>query len=211
MTDSMAVRIGLGVSPLLILFGCATNEEPDLAPADSGFVTIGEDDGGSAFPGPGGTGGSMLPPLGGQGGDPGLPGTGGGIPPAGDGACPPGTKLCSGLCVGPAPRIGCDLTGCTGCPEPPANADAVCSGTDCDWSCRTGFVEIDGACTMPTANGGASGTGGTFTIPGGGSAGSSTGSCNASSCTGCSVAGPIGCCTSSGRCGCTWAPGAYCL
>jgi len=35
---------------------------------------------------------------------------------------------------------------CQTCPEPPENGDAICAPTGCDFVCRSGFVERDGAC-----------------------------------------------------------------
>jgi hypothetical protein len=124
--------------------------------------------------------------------------------------CPTGDKCCTGVCVAPAPLIGCSLDGCTPCPEPPANGVAVCNGALCGIECNPGFVMKSGAC-IATASGGATGAGGR-TATGGraGTGGAPAPTCDAKKCPGCVPVGPFGCCKNNGTCGCTWAPGAIC-
>src|SRR5436190_11360593 len=101
--------------------------------------------GGAPFLGSGGrplgTGGRLTPPPGNGGAR--MFGTGGatrgsgGAPPGNGGApgspggapnCRSTEKLCGGVCVSPAPKTGCSLTGCEPCTNTaPANGVVICT------------------------------------------------------------------------------------
>jgi hypothetical protein len=173
---------------------CATAEDVDGTIGntnDSGLGTGG--DSGST-----GVGGAAAGTSGGSGG--GFPGGSGGVPSGGSAGvatggvggvatggtggtatggggsggtgCTPDMKLCGGLCVAPNPGIGCNLTDCTACPQPPSNSTWMCSGTTCDFTCAAGYVKQGQTC-ISTGSGGTSSGG----APGGG--GSGGGSCTA--------------------------------
>jgi hypothetical protein len=128
---------------------------------------------GGISPGTGGTsGGAGGQATGGTGGN-GAGGTGGG-----DG-CPPGEKLCGGLCLAPSPGNGCAPTGCTACPAPPENGFAVCAGSACSFECSAGYVESGGACVPLEPM-----------------------ECVASACPPCGGIGGQKCCKSDDTCGC---------
>lgn len=143
--------------------------------------------------------------------------------------CGAGQKRCGGICVLPAPGIGCSLSGCEPCGAAPNNATAVCRDGACSFQCDSGYVLAGSECLLEASGGGSGGvaaTGGTGGFAGtggvtntggtrssGGTSGGSSRSsaCDVLSCPGCSVVGPFPCCRSNDTCGCTWAPGAYCL
>src|SRR2546423_15098143 len=62
-------------------------------------------------------------------------------------------KSCDGRCVVPDPRLGCALTGCDPC-SAPANGVAQCIGTECDFSCLTGYVRSGSSCVVGEGGGG---------------------------------------------------------
>jgi hypothetical protein len=112
--------------------------------------------GGSAGVATGGVGGTATGGTGGT-------ATGGGG--SGGGGCTSDKKLCGGLCVAPNPGIGCNLTDCTACPQPPSNSTWTCTGTTCDFVCAAGYVKQGQTCISTgsggTSSGGAPGGGGT--------------------------------------------------
>lgn len=81
-----------------------------------------------------------------------LSGTGGTL------SCASGQKLCGSNCVAPLPSNGCSGS-CNPCPAAPANAQASCTGGQCDFTCNTGYSKsgqtcvIDPTCTDNQKNG----------------------------------------------------------
>jgi hypothetical protein len=119
--------------------------------------------GGSAGVASGGVGGTGA---GGAGG--GTGGGTGGVPTGGGGGttgCGTGEKKCGGVCVVPNPGIGCNLTDCNACPQPPANSQWFCNSGTCDFTCLNGYVKQGQTCISTgqggTSSGGAPGGGGT--------------------------------------------------
>lgn len=147
--------------------------------------------------------------------DPGSGGTtepmgSGGLEPGGGGSgapmgCADDEKLCGGICVKPAPTIGCGLDDCRACPPAPTNATGTCQGDVCAWECKDGFEQMGAACVVPGA-GGSTGAGGASGGAGAPPAGGVT--CGGQACPPCDLTGPLQCCSGS-QCGCTWFP-VYC-
>lgn len=140
---------------------------------DSGSTGIGgSTSGGSGGGFPGGSGG--FPSGGTAGAGTGGVATGGtgGVSTGGSGGatgCPSGQKKCGGVCVVPNPGIGCNLTDCTACPQPPANSTWFCNNATCDFTCTAGYVKQGQTC-INTGSGGSSSGG----APGGGGSGGGT-------------------------------------
>jgi hypothetical protein len=167
--------------------------------------------GGAGSGGDGATGGAMAG-SGGRGGASGAgagaragAGTGGTVDPAdasdSDSPCPTGQKRCAfegqgEVCLDPNPLVGCAPAGCDSCPAAPSGGFNVCSGEQCDFQCRDGYVRNGSACdpiVVPDAGTGGSGSGGT----------GSSGPCSTNAdCPACTSTLP-GCCTPLTRqCGC---------
>lgn len=132
--------------------------------------------------------------------------------------CMPPQKRCGGICVNPSPLIGCAVSGCTPCPDPPANSEARCDGEECSYECVEGYSDLGGSCVEMSGAGGSNfdptaGAGGRAEGAGGRATGGPRqgGNCDIASCPACNIAGPLKCCTVLGTCGCSWVPGAYCL
>jgi len=108
--------------------------------------------------------------------------------------CVSGQKVCAGRCVIPEARSGCDLRSCDPCPSP-ANSIAHCTGTECDFTCLSGYARSGALCVA--------GDGG-----GGGSGGSSNDAgptrCIASQCGGCIPIIQAPCCKPDDTCGCQY-------
>lgn len=108
--------------------------------------------------------------------------------------CPPNQKRCGGICVTPAPLVGCSLTGCASCPEAPAGAIAICNGDQCGIDCPEGFVMANGTCVEDP---GGMGQGGAFDPGGSQSCSFSKGdACTECACQRCSS--QVSACTTSG-------------
>jgi hypothetical protein len=116
---------------------------------------------------------------------------------AGGGDCRSGEKVCGGVCVSPAPRTGCGLTGCDPCTiAAPANGVIICNAShQCEVSCLSGFTKNGNTCEGPPPGAGGSTGGG---APGG--------QCGGQSCPSCSVILGPSCCTTAGKCGCPLVP-----
>jgi hypothetical protein len=116
---------------------------------------------------------------------------------AGGGDCRSGEKVCGGVCVSPAPRTGCGLTGCDACTiAAPANGVVICNAShQCEVSCLSGFTKNGSTCEGPPPGAGGSTGGG---VP--------TGQCGGTSCPSCSVILGPSCCTTAGKCGCPLVP-----
>ena len=71
----------------------------------------------------------------------------GGASPACVSACPTGTTPCGGECASTATDPRHCGSCATACPDPPANATAVCASGSCSFACRSGYVDVDGAAT----------------------------------------------------------------
>jgi hypothetical protein len=129
--------------------GAAPTAPTSSPPGVGGMAPIGGSGGSATI---GGSAGSVA--SGGNGGN-GSGGTfpvDGGAPPAPDGTCPdPGTKRCGGLCVAPAPGVGCSLTDCTPCPESSVYA-SICSNAACSFDCPPGEVPTTTGCIVPGAH-----------------------------------------------------------
>jgi hypothetical protein len=115
-------------------------------------------------------------------------------------ACSSSEKLCGGVCVRPGPSVGCNLSSCTPCPDPPpANGVLACDGgsQECSFVCLSGFTKSGSGCVSSY---GAGGTG----------AGDAATSCgvDGSTCPDCGPNNGPGCCVN-GHCGCLmlWIPG----
>jgi hypothetical protein len=113
--------------------------------------------------------------------------------------CVQGQKVCGGRCVVPEARVGCDLLSCDPCPSP-AHGVAICTGSECDFSCLAGFQRSGATCVVIDGGGGAGG--------GGGSGGSTNDSgpphCIASQCGGCIPVIQAPCCKPDDTCGCQY-------
>jgi hypothetical protein len=107
--------------------------------------------------------------------------------------CVAGQKSCNGRCSIPEARIGCGLTGCDPCPSP-AHAIANCSGTECDFSCLSGYVRSGSECVIGDG-GGSGGSGGSM---------GDGGHCVASQCGGCIPVIQAPCCKPDDTCGCQY-------
>ena len=190
--------------PSLALTACAVEVSTFDASLLDGAVPEGgaPDLGSGGNQAPQGSGGS-APPMGSGGA---AQGNGGSGDPAGCGA---GEKLCGGICVTPAPGIGCGLDDCRACPPAPANAEGTCQDTVCAWACRDGFERIGAECVVEGGQG-SGGSGNTGGAGSPGAAGSGAGmTCGGQTCPPCGITGPLPCCTGSNECGCTWFP-VYC-
>lgn len=122
------------------LGGAATDDDDDVSAGSGGRSTRPPPDNVGGMVGAGsslGTGGTVAPPR-----DPcpnGLCEPGG---PCGDDLtcpCSPGLKLCGGLCIQPAPTLGCSLDTCAPCPPGPPNSSSICVGQACSWLCHDGY------------------------------------------------------------------------
>jgi hypothetical protein len=180
------MRFGwVGALSLVVgFFGCATAESiaPDGTSGFAGAVATGgtgaggkgdnPNDGGAGGVSGGSTGG-VAGDTGGSGGDTGGTTSGGAAGSGGSsGSCSVGQKLCGGVCIPPSPGVGCSATDCTPCPSPPPNANSVCSGTLCDFSCMSGYTKSGSTCVSSGGGGGTGGTGGGGAGTGGTSGGS---------------------------------------
>jgi hypothetical protein len=172
----------------IVAFGCAAGEDIDPSTqTGSGGSSAGGggkvDDpnagggaAGSAATGNGGSGngGSGGAETGGGGGSAGAASGGGGASSGGSsgsgGSCASGQKQCGGVCIAPSPGIGCSLSNCDPCPNPPLNANSSCTGEDCDFTCSSGYDKSGSLCVPSGGTGGSSGTGGS-----GGGTGGATG------------------------------------
>lgn len=127
----------------------------------------------------------------------GTTGKGGASTGAGGGDCRSGEKVCGGVCVSPAPRTGCGLTGCDPCSiAAPTNGVVICNAShQCEVSCLSGFTKNGNTCEGPPPGAGGSTGGG---APGG--------QCGGQSCPSCSVILGPACCTTAGKCGCPLVP-----
>jgi hypothetical protein len=109
--------------------------------------------------------------------------------------CVPGQKVCGGRCVIPDGPVGCDLVRCDPCPSP-AHSVAHCTGSECDFSCLSGYQRSGAEC-VPSDGGGAGG--------GGGSSSNDAGKhCVASQCSGCIPVIQAPCCKADDTCGCQY-------
>lgn len=140
-----------------------------------------------------GTGGAAR----GSGGTTPMPGTGGAATGAGGANCRSTEKVCGGVCVSPAPKTGCGLTGCAPCSiTAPANGVVICNANhECDISCLSGFTKNGNTCEGPPPGAGGSTGGGGPAV-----------SCGGQTCPSCSVILGPSCCTSAGKCGCPLIP-----
>jgi hypothetical protein len=111
--------------------------------------------------------------------------------------CVPGQKVCGGRCVVPEARVGCDLVSCDPCPSP-AHSVAICTGSECDFSCLAGFQRSGATCVPVDGGGGSAGSGGS----GGSSVDSGPMHCVASMCSGCIPVIQAPCCKPDDTCGC---------
>lgn len=166
---------------------CATAEDVEGTSigntGDSGLGT-GGDSGSTGIGGSSASGGSGGGFPGGSGGFPsggtagvatgGLGGTAtggtGGTATGGAGGstgCAAGEKKCGGVCVLPNPGIGCNLTDCNACPQPPSNSQWFCNSGTCDFTCTAGYVKQGQTCIST----GSGGTGSGGAPPGGGGTG----------------------------------------
>lgn len=124
------------------------------------------------------------------------------------GGCPEGTKCCRGLCLEPAPIVGCSLEGCDPCPPPPERGISVCDEQGrCDIQCNAFTARIGDTCEtgMTGGAGGAGAAGGAGGVPPtGGAGGVPEPVCDPELCLSCGPVGPFGCCKNNGECGCSW-------
>jgi hypothetical protein len=100
-------------------------------------------------------------------------------------------KSCGGRCVVPDERVGCALVGCDPCPVP-VNGIAQCTGTECDFSCLSGYLRSGAGCIVGEGGGGAT------------DASNDRGPtvCVASQCGGCIPFIQAPCCKPDNTCGC---------
>jgi hypothetical protein len=145
----------------------------------------------------GGSGGESTQDSGADAGAAGGPAADG--PVLGDSGCVASQKVCDGRCVVPEAKYGCDLVGCDPCPTP-ANSFAHCSGTQCTFSCLSGFVRMGDACVP--------GDGGITPSDGGTDGGSH---CDLMQCPGCIPVVQVPCCKMNDTCGCMWVIGGACM
>jgi hypothetical protein len=150
---------------------------------------------GGASTSSGGAGAGGAPAAGGSG----TASGGGATTGDGGGGCPDGQKECSAGCMTPNPGIGCGLTGCTPCPEPPADGYATCVSGACGFDCYLTFKKnAAGDGCEPESGGGTGGSG-----QGGSTSGGACQNGNGpSGCPACTVVQGQKCCKSGGGCGC---------
>jgi len=145
--------------------------------ADSAGGAAGEGSGGEAGTPSDGPGASPIISGGGAAGAGGEDNGGAaGAPPV----CDAGQKLCEEGCEEMTPENGCGSYGCTPCNTPPANSQAICNGSLCDFQCLPGFKQ-DGFSCVPTGGGGSGGSGSGGSGGTGGASGGSGGTGGSSS------------------------------
>ena len=170
-------------APLIASCAVAVDSEPLFGEVGAGGSAYAESDSGAAYPGAGGNAQGAPTAV------PSMPGARDGsaanAPPQ-SGVCNPGLKACGGLCIEPAPSVGCELTSCTPCPPAPANAEPLCVDGQCSWQCAAGFALAGSECIEDGFGGavgtdglqGASGAGGSTINGSGGAAFGAGGSAN---------------------------------
>lgn len=161
----------------------ARGSAPDGAPPDRVVANADSGAGGGATGGASGAATDAAVPdtsapdassggVGGAGGSLATGGTGGALD------CSTGQKRCGGLCVRPAPGVGCGLQNCVPCAAPPDHGRSICVADRCHFECSDGYQKNDLAWRCdPSASGGTgNASGGAGGASAGGAGGSDVGS-----------------------------------